>query len=342
MNRCAKCVLPSSYPGVHLDCDGVCDYCRSYSPSVDDWVQKKEKLDRILEIARSRELPYDVLLPWSGGKDSTYALYQMKVVYGLKTLAINFDNGFQSQEAKDNIQRIADRLGVDVIFLKPNTNLMMKMYRVMLENRHELCTVCNMSGYVFILSFARRYAAAFNGSPLIVGGWSRVHEEQPHLDNLSYGQFTEVLSSVPDLLHEFESNPLVDRGVCDALRNVGDPRINEAVEPKESGFIQLPDYLEWNPKQIASEICRLDIGYRNPEYAATHFDCIAHPVMKAISRRRFGFDQDTVTNSAMIRMGQMSRDQALAYEGALQLNEENFFRRVSEKLKKKITANDFS
>ena len=51
----------------------------------------------------------------SGGKDSTYAMAQL-VEMGVNVLAYTLDNGYISDEAKANIERVAAHLGVDHIY----------------------------------------------------------------------------------------------------------------------------------------------------------------------------------------------------------------------------------
>jgi hypothetical protein len=54
--------------------------------------------------ARTRPAPYDCLMLYSGGKDSTYALCRL-VEMGLSVYAFTLDNGFISESAKENIRR---------------------------------------------------------------------------------------------------------------------------------------------------------------------------------------------------------------------------------------------
>jgi tRNA(Ile)-lysidine synthase TilS/MesJ len=68
-----------------------------------DFAASEAELRQILAAASGRKGgQYDCLVPLSGGKDSTYVLYLCARVYGLKVLAMNFDNGFQSPLAREN------------------------------------------------------------------------------------------------------------------------------------------------------------------------------------------------------------------------------------------------
>ena len=48
---------------------------------------------------------YDCALAYSGGKDSSYTLYVLREIFNLRVLALVFDNGFLSDQAKKNINR---------------------------------------------------------------------------------------------------------------------------------------------------------------------------------------------------------------------------------------------
>ena len=61
---------------------------------------------------------FDCLMLYSGGKDSTYALCRL-VDAGYSVRAFTLDNGFISASARDNINRVAARLGVTVDFATP-------------------------------------------------------------------------------------------------------------------------------------------------------------------------------------------------------------------------------
>ena len=65
------------------------------------------------KVARSKEVfaqaygrfPVgDLRVIWSGGKDSTLALYHIKKRYGMTPLAFTFDHGFENEEALRNVR----------------------------------------------------------------------------------------------------------------------------------------------------------------------------------------------------------------------------------------------
>ena len=108
MKRCTRCVLPETYPEISYDDQGVCNHCRSFKSIV----YKGEEALRKLFEENSGSGKWDCLVPLSGGRDSTYTLYNLVKKYGRRVLVYNYDNGFVESIAQDNIKAIA-RIGAN-------------------------------------------------------------------------------------------------------------------------------------------------------------------------------------------------------------------------------------
>jgi len=141
ITRCNKCILPSNFQYIDFDEQGVCSYCIKHQP-----VQPKPEVEllKILEKAKKTHRAYDALVPLSGGKDSTYALYLAKQKYDLNVLAFTYDNGFMSEIALKNIENVTRQLDVNHVFYKPSWDLLKRLYRQVLLKSGELCTVCSI------------------------------------------------------------------------------------------------------------------------------------------------------------------------------------------------------
>ena len=57
---------------------------------------------------------YDCVVGVSGGRDTSYCLYYVKETLGLRPLAVHFDNGWDSDIAKNNLGLICTALDVDL------------------------------------------------------------------------------------------------------------------------------------------------------------------------------------------------------------------------------------
>mgnify|MGYP000630771079 CR=1 FL=1 len=107
MKKCTKCILPETYPEITFDEEGICNYCKEYK-SIN---YKGEKLFvELLDKHINKGRKYDCQVPISGGRDSTYVLYKMKEKYKMNVLAFNYDNGFVSQQARENIELLLSKM----------------------------------------------------------------------------------------------------------------------------------------------------------------------------------------------------------------------------------------
>jgi len=120
---------------------------------------------------------YDVLMAYSGGKDSTYTMYLLRKKYDLRVLAMSFDNGFISETAARNIRQVTDQLGIDHVFFKPSQDILKKIFitaaekelysKKTLERASTICTSC--IGLVKSLCLK---TAIEQDIPMVAFGWS--------------------------------------------------------------------------------------------------------------------------------------------------------------------------
>ena len=101
----------------------------------------------------------------SGGKDSTYALFQL-VRMGFEVYALTLDNGFISDEAKANVRSTVAALGID--HEMATTDAMAAIFKDSLERHSNVCHGCFKT--IYTLGTNR---AVELGAPLVVTGLSR-------------------------------------------------------------------------------------------------------------------------------------------------------------------------
>ena len=94
---CTKCLMPSSYPGVKYDNEGVCNLCREYKPKK---LLGESALIRKIESKKADK--YNCILGISGGKDSCYVAYLAQKRFRLKSLAVCYDFCFLRDLARKN------------------------------------------------------------------------------------------------------------------------------------------------------------------------------------------------------------------------------------------------
>jgi N-acetyl sugar amidotransferase len=118
MKICLKGIWDVTVEGINFDEAGVSNYCRLQEKMMQDYPRgekgKKDWLALVDKIkASTSNKKYNCIIGVSGGVDSSYLLHLAKE-YGLKPLAVHLDNGFNSEISVSNIQKITDRLHIDL------------------------------------------------------------------------------------------------------------------------------------------------------------------------------------------------------------------------------------
>jgi len=129
--RCTKCILPSTMPFIEFDSNGVCNYCRNHYPTN----QNKSDADIVDLIEKYRDKNGEIicLIPYSGGRDSTYALYYAVEKLGLKVVTYTYDWGMVTDLARRNISNVCSQLGVENIVIAANIEKKRKNIRLNLQ-----------------------------------------------------------------------------------------------------------------------------------------------------------------------------------------------------------------
>lgn len=114
LTRCSKCILPETMPFIRFDDTGVCNYCEAYTPR-----NSARPLDELVELLQhyKRANGRDTILPFSGGRDSSFGLHVAVEVLGLKPIAYTYDWGMVTDLGRRNISRMCAALGVENIIV---------------------------------------------------------------------------------------------------------------------------------------------------------------------------------------------------------------------------------
>lgn len=119
LRRCTACVLPETFPYIEFDSSGVCNYCRGYKPRYAGMhpSETRKKFIQSLEKYRRDGREPDVLVPFSGGRDSSYGLHLIHKEFGLKPITFTYDWGMVTDLARRNVARMCGQLGIPNILV---------------------------------------------------------------------------------------------------------------------------------------------------------------------------------------------------------------------------------
>lgn len=147
---CSKCVIsnqrPSSVveysskksdrkPTIHFDTNSVCDACRwaEMKQKTVDWTRREKELIKLLKFYRSKKGNYDVLVPGSGGKDSTFAAHVLKYKYGMHPLTVTWAPHIYTEVGWHNHQHWIHS-GFDNYLFHPNGKVHRKLTQLAFLN----------------------------------------------------------------------------------------------------------------------------------------------------------------------------------------------------------------
>jgi len=345
MRRCKRCLLPETYPNIHFNDEGICNYCIDYQnkKQKSDFKEKerlKAEMEKIFEKNR-RKGDYDCLVGLSGGKDSIYLLYVLSKQYGLKVLAYTCDNGFMSRVAYDNIRYTVSKLNVDHIFFKPRFDIYKKIFSYMIVhfNKGIARTICPICSSIYG-GVAKKIAIQMN-IPLIAFGWS------PEQDNPSYrvarSRFFQD-SYMPKVLfyeifddedrkffwdlYRYQVRRMIPNIVASFLVRKCPRSLFRFMMEKYP--LVLTPYKVWgyNPKRNAEEIIKLGlIPKGNENSLATN--CLMIFLMWYLDFKKLGYSPFVFEYSSYVREGKLDRQEYL-----------EIFERAEEEIKRDLFKND--
>ena len=130
LKRCSKCVLPETMPFISFDENNVCNYCKNYK--IRNNPKPKNELKNLLKNYLNKK-GENCIVPFSGGRDSSYALHLIVKELGLKPITYTYDWGMVTDLGRRNISRMSSILGVENIIVAANIENKRKNIKMNLE-----------------------------------------------------------------------------------------------------------------------------------------------------------------------------------------------------------------
>jgi hypothetical protein len=116
---CRRCIYDSGVPGIFFDEQGICNYCRQIEKLEVEYQTGKTEgqilLAQIIEKLKvaGKNKKYDCIIGVSGGTDSSFLLIKA-IEWGLRPLAVHYDNTWNSAIATENIRKVTGKLKIDL------------------------------------------------------------------------------------------------------------------------------------------------------------------------------------------------------------------------------------
>jgi len=312
LKRCIRCTLPITWETLYFDDDGVCNLCHNWDIKSHDinWDEREKQLVAVFDDVKKQNLDYDCIVPFSGGKDSTFTLYTLIRKYGLKPLVISFDHGFYRPKTLDNRLKTFRKLGVDVITFTPNWHIVKKLMLESLIRKGDFCWHCHAG----IFAYPMQMAVKLN-IPLIIWGEGGGEYE-------AYFKFSDIEET-----DEWKFNRRIILGmraedmagfIGVELRDLW-PYVYPAKDEIEGvGIKSLPlgNFIKWD-QQANTEIIKAELGWQEdtieslPGMNFDKIECMFEGTRDYIKFLKRGFSRMTHRTSIDIRSGRISREKAM-------------------------------
>lgn len=328
MKRCSKCVLPETFPGISFDEKGVCNYCNNWEPVR---VLGEKELMKKLDFYRDKGLEYDVLIPFSGGRDSSFVVHQMVKKYDMRVMGITVDSGFITKEGYQNIEQVAKKLKIPHVYLKDENQIEMSKKNCVIKfhswlkkpSINTIVPVLNAGDKTMNLQMFQY--AHDNDIPVVMGGNNIGNSvfEQEHWKTGFLGVFPDDRGyySRKDkfkLSFLFWNEYLKNRSnlkipiLMEYTKGAAVYFFESMMKPKDVDTLGFYDYIYWDEEKIVDTITK-ELGWKSAEDATTTWrvDDTAYPLINYLYCNLVGFTEHDEMYSKMIREGQIKRDDAL-------------------------------
>lgn len=326
---CRRCVLDETVPEIEFDERGICNYCRLHDTLDKDFPNdesgQKKLRDIIEEVKfRGKGRKYDVVVGVSGGTDSTYLIHLAKS-YGLRSLAVHCDNGWNSEISVSNIKNCLEKLDVDLVTYVIDWE---EIRDILLSFMKASLPWIDAPTDIAIMSTLYRTAAKEKIKYIFVGNNFRTEGRQPdewtHCDGKQIKFIQKKFGKVK--LNTFPNLTMLDLFYYGFFKKI------KMVRP----FYHIPYNKSDTKKFITEKYGWKDYGEHHHESIFTRF-AIGYWLPK-----KFGIDKRKVTFSALVRSGEMSREEALQKIKELPYDRKKMEEDVEYVLKKlDITREDF-
>lgn len=295
---CSRCVSDTTMPDVVFDKDGTCNFCHLHDrfeimhPLGTEGDRRLRAL--IGEIkGEGKNRPYDCIVGVSGGRDSTYTLYLAKQ-FGLRPLAVHFDNGWNSEIAVTNIKNATTRLGVDLHTVVADWEEFKDLQRSFLK-----ASVSDAEGPTDYAIYSVLYTeAAKEGVRYALNGHSfRTEGTVPKSWSYFDGRY------IMSVQRRFGTRDITSFPIMSLSRFVYYALV------KRIRDVRLMDFIDYRKKD-ATEIITRELGWQ--EYGGHHHESYYTNFFQSYYLpKKFNIDKRKVEYSALIRTGQRKREDVL-------------------------------
>jgi N-acetyl sugar amidotransferase len=318
LQRCQKCGLPETYETIEFNELGTCNICLNqvFKKESIDWAQRLKKLEELAEAHRGKS-DYDCIVPFSGGKDSTFTLWFIVKKLKLKPLVVQFNHGFMRPNLLRNNERTFKKLGVDVLSFTPKWTVVKLLMKESFRRKGDFCWHCHTGIFSYPMHVAIKYQV-----PLVFWG-------EPSAEYTAYYDYE---SNQIEAVDEVRFNKIVNLGLTgEDMREIlrGQPELDprdldpyiypdiSLLSKLDYMSVALGSFIPWDVKENYGIISQ-ELGWEGDEvegmppglYPYEKIECYMQGSRDYIKFLKRGYGRVTQMTALDIRNGRMQKSEA--------------------------------
>ena len=298
MKSCSRCLYDETVPNISFDENGVCNYCHIHDQLNQEYPtgeEGKRRLNAIADKIRKdgRGKPYDVIVGVSGGADSSYLVYLEKEL-GLRPLGVHFDNTWDSTVAVENIHDVLKKLDVDLYTYVVDNKEYDDIYRSFLKagvpdveapTDIGLAAVLNMAAEKYGIKYIFE-GHSFRTEGVAPLGW--IYMDGKYIQSVQKQYGTMPLKTYPNMLM---------------------PSFIKWTAILQLKKIRPLYYVDYVKKDVMAMLTQ-ELGWEwyGGHHLENRFTAFWHTYFMP---KRYGIDTRLLGHSALVRSGQITREQGL-------------------------------
>ena len=298
---CTRCVMDTTDPDIVFDENGVCNRCKSQELAIKHRVlptdRREDALNKLVEKikASGRGNQYDCIIGVSGGVDSTYVAYLVKKL-GLNPLAVHMDNGWNSELAVSNIEKVLNDMDIDlyteVLDWEEFKELQIAFLKASVSDA-EIPTDHAIWAVLFEQAIKNKVKYIILGTNVVTEGilpssWTYGTQDWLYIKDVNKRFGQKVLKTFPHL-------SLLKKVYYELVKKIK--------------VISILDYIDYN-KDDVRKVLEEELGWRY--YGGKHYESIYTRFFQGyILPNKFNIDKRKAHFSSLIVSGQITRQDAL-------------------------------
>ena len=296
---CTRCILDTSVQDIWFDEMGVCKYCYIHDEMEKSHLLGKElnkELQKKINLIKNngKGKKYDCIAGVSGGRDSTYTLYTA-VKLGLRPLAVHFDNGWNSEISVSNIKKVCEKLNVELFTIVADWEEFKDLQLAFLKSSTpdaDIPADYAIYSTLFYVANKEKIKYILNGHSFRTEGTSPI--SWTYMDPLYVRNVHKKFGK----LRKFKSFPHMTL-----------PKLLYYLLFCGIKEFRLLEYINYRKKEV-DELLTREVGwqYYGGHHHENHYTSFFQSYYLP---QKFGIDKRKTEQSALIRSGQITRDEAI-------------------------------